>query len=560
MPDWVDEEIFDPLSPPTPAPSPKKLARPGTRATRAEQAAQQVAEAWNSLLPQLEEPYALYQQASHGQRPSIIPSSIQHQCTVSCETSTWNLLPSLPANASQLRYCLCAMGYFLRPPPNPGLNRGLRATDPFRVGLGNTVLWSSNLRARLQARLEAALAAADEVLFPPAAPTAGAAGDSGDLEVSEASEATSEASEATPEAAAEEAQAELAAPPVLRHDGTDRRHDGGDGMGGLPPNTRMPEPPVAATVEPSRPSAADAAPAACLGLEEWGQDLHDGGDFLFLANIDTPAPMEELKDHLPPQATIVQAYDVGCVLHRSLNLPLTPPTSQISDSLTRFPGAPRFRPGVGLADLEGIERFWSRIRKLIGITRSQWPKQIAAQKVLRDCGVPKAELRQEWEAQKVVQSSIRSHAPARLRRELDKVLKLQSQIDGIEKSISEAKDSITGAGTSPRSLKLLHGLQLTHETLSAQAEALYSSLNIQDIYPELKGLPLPFAHLLVAMCDLKMNLGGRAVGSFQEWANLDQAVQGKKEPQGMLFCSALTTPALTIELKESNSIRAHRRP
>jgi hypothetical protein len=87
MPDWVDEEIFDPLSPPTPAPSPKKLARPGTRATRAERAAQQVAEAWNSLLPQLEEPYALYQQASHGQRPSIIPSSIQHQCTASCETS-----------------------------------------------------------------------------------------------------------------------------------------------------------------------------------------------------------------------------------------------------------------------------------------------------------------------------------------------------------------------------------------------------------------------------------------------------------------------------------------
>jgi hypothetical protein len=49
---------------------------------------------------------------------------------------------------------------------------------------------------------------------------------------------------------------------------------------------------------------------------------------LFLANIDTPseqqhyivALLEELKDHVPPQATIVQAYDVGCILHRSLNL------------------------------------------------------------------------------------------------------------------------------------------------------------------------------------------------------------------------------------------------
>jgi hypothetical protein len=42
--------------------------------------------------------------------------------------------------------------------------------------------------------------------------------------------------------------------------------------------------------------------------------------------------MEELKDHLPPQATIVQAYDVGCVLHRSLNL--VSPTCSI-----RFPAS-----------------------------------------------------------------------------------------------------------------------------------------------------------------------------------------------------------------------------
>jgi hypothetical protein len=34
--------------------------------------------------------------------------------------------------------------------------------------------------------------------------------------------------------------------------------------------------------------------------------------------------------------------------------------------------SPRFRVGAGLADLEGIERFWSRIRRLIPITRGQW--------------------------------------------------------------------------------------------------------------------------------------------------------------------------------------------
>lgn len=31
---------------------------------------------------------------------------------------------------------------------------------------------------------------------------------------------------------------------------------------------------------------------------------------------------------------------------------------------------PRIREGLGLTDGEGVERFWSRLRKLIGITRS----------------------------------------------------------------------------------------------------------------------------------------------------------------------------------------------
>jgi hypothetical protein len=33
---------------------------------------------------------------------------------------------------------------------------------------------------------------------------------------------------------------------------------------------------------------------------------------------------------------------------------------------------PRLRAGLGLTDGEGVERIWSRIRKLIPIERSQW--------------------------------------------------------------------------------------------------------------------------------------------------------------------------------------------
>jgi hypothetical protein len=44
--------------------------------------------AWDLLLPQLVDPYAQYQQASHGQRPSIIPAAIHHECSGSCNTGS----------------------------------------------------------------------------------------------------------------------------------------------------------------------------------------------------------------------------------------------------------------------------------------------------------------------------------------------------------------------------------------------------------------------------------------------------------------------------------------
>jgi hypothetical protein len=77
-------------------------------------------------------------------------------------------------------------------------------------------------------------------------------------------------------------------------------------------------------------------------------------------------------------------------------------------------------------------------------------------------------------------------APARLRRELDKVLSLQTQIDAVYKGIQDAKQSITGPAASSQSMSLLRGLQQTHETLSQEAEALYASLNIHNSFPQLK--------------------------------------------------------------------------
>jgi hypothetical protein len=147
-----------------------------------------------------------------------------------------------------------------------------------------------------------------------------------------------------------------------------------------------------------------------------------------------------------------------------------------------------------------------------------------------------------------------------VRAELNKVLKLQSQIESVEKAITEAKESIVSAGATPDSLRLLRGLHDTHSMLSTQAEALYTSLNLVETYPELEGLPSPFAHTLVALRELKVDIQEKAAEAFQELEALDQAVAGKREPQGMRCVGGFFVSFANSILQALNSIRALERP
>jgi prefoldin subunit 5 len=120
-------------------------------------------------------------------------------------------------------------------------------------------------------------------------------------------------------------------------------------------------------------------------------------------------------------------------------------------------------------------------------------------------------------------------APKRLRRDLDKVVALQAQIDTVEKSIQDVRQTLPAVNGASG---LLCELEATHAELERQAEALYASLNIQDIYPALRRLSPALARLLLTMRDLKINIRRKAIGSFQEWDMLDQAVSGRREPLG----------------------------
>ncbi|KAF7334389.1 ULP-PROTEASE domain-containing protein [Mycena venus] len=636
MAEWIDEEAPSPTPlPPPPSPPPPTLTE------RTVNTALRLCKAWNLLLPRLEEPFAEYQRSTHAQRPSCIPTSIRHDCTASCgeaveasvqclyilhleqvQVNTCSCMPvavllvqhgvfpasptkprtgvsidllefyralferscdAITALAAALRTIYDRRGYRVLLRRNPGL----RAVDPFREALSNAVTWSSNLQDRLRTRVDAALAAAEDALFGAISAPAPMTVDGHATEAATPTPAMPTPTPVTPTPT-----------PATPGDPRSGSHD-------APPST---SPAIDAISTNTRSRLAPPT------LEEWGRPLEEGGDVVLGADGcfsyrhlrsagDGPisydptyfvpkekvhkqqyivALLEEVNDHLPPQATVVQAYDVGCVTDHSLNLfPILSVgfrerVSFIINAMHAYGHQwvcqliynPRLRRGVGLTDGEGVERFWSRIRKLIPLTRSQWlsrqiwmidqyaafvndegreslgtwitrqqnknlaKKQDAALKTLRECRVPVPELRQQWEAQKAAQTSLRSHAPAHLRRELDKVMGLQTQIDAVEKAISEAKQSITTAGASPDSLGLLRGLEATHERLSNQAEALYASLNIHTSFPELRDLPLEFVRTLVMMRDLKINIRKRAVGSFYEWEALDRAVGGRREALG----------------------------
>ncbi|KAK7053896.1 hypothetical protein R3P38DRAFT_3305315 [Favolaschia claudopus] len=681
--------------------------------------------AWNSLLPMLELPWVQYYRDTHGEPRDCIPTEVVYDCTSACDSPTVSKVKCLyPTHIRYvtLKTCSCKSaaillvehGVFPATPTKTqsGIafdlldfyralferscdavtalaaalhtvyeRRGFRvlsAKDPFRRLLTQAVQWSSNLRARVERKVDMALQAAATQL-------------AASRHTGEAS-AESVPTSATPSNASAEPVPTSATPSNASAEPVP--------TSATPSNASAEPVPTSAT-----PSNASAEPApvlsagrahrtliercpACFNLTEWGRSLADGGDVqagadgclsylrlrkagngpisydpkrflsketvdavgrridvarknpkanpksliakevvelceeswqaanekkrkanperydangifvmtcrhgqvIFLCNIDTPgeqqryivAMVQELFIMLPPKATLMQAYDVACVTDHSLDLypilsdDLRSRVSFVINGMHAYGHqwacqllySPRFRTGMGLADHEGVERFWSRIRKLIPLTRTQWGsrriwmidqyaafvgeesraslgawisrqqeknveiKHRAATRTLQECRVTERTLRAEWAAQKEAQTSIRSHAPQRLRRELDKVLLLQTQIDAVEKAIEDTKTTLKGAGAPTSSLKILQGLELTHEKLSAEAEALYGSLNIQDTYPELRGLPLEFTQTLLVMRDLKINIRKRATGSFMEWETLDRAVSGRREPLG----------------------------
>ncbi|KAK1223885.1 hypothetical protein PQX77_013219 [Marasmius sp. AFHP31] len=312
---------------------------------------------------------------------------------------------------------------------------------------------------------------------------------------------------------------------------------------------------------------------------------------LFMTSINTPGEQQKdavalllaLFGMIPSLATVVALYDIACVLDRSIHLYDLLDTSiveqlQLATAVMHAYGHqwvcqlhynPRMRIGLGITDGEGTERLWSRLRKVIGLERrasrakriwmldrhcdsialdlreglGSWitrrlrknvqKKEAEAVRTLRDIGTGPDILRRYWGEQKAAQSSIRALAPARLKKELAKVLQLQDQIDSLEEEITGVKSTVKRLPFPPAdALFILRNLEELHRKLKAEAEGLYGTLNIGDQFPNLKNIPLEFLHNLLLARDLKLTIRKKAIGSFFEWDRLDQAVGGAGEALG----------------------------
>ncbi|KAH0832248.1 hypothetical protein J3R83DRAFT_13222, partial [Lanmaoa asiatica] len=311
---------------------------------------------------------------------------------------------------------------------------------------------------------------------------------------------------------------------------------------------------------------------------------------LFFANIDTPGEQQKyalaLITHLftllPPHATVVTLYDVGCVLDRTLSLYDIVPDDVVRrlrfvttamhayghEWACQLVFNPRLSVGLGLSDGEGTERLWSRMIKLIGIERSSsrqrriwlidrqataigneirmdlgdWIKRRlrrgvqdqgkAAFNDIERCGIPVEELRKQWASQREAQLSVRAHAPTRLKKELDAVLALQADIDNAHRAIQAAKTAMDKQDISDDTLGAMQSLERTHDRLMSKVDVLYASLNVGDKFPELQDINLDFVRTLLLARDLKINIRKRAIGSFFEWDKLDQAVGGAQKALG----------------------------
>ncbi|RXW17975.1 hypothetical protein EST38_g7890 [Candolleomyces aberdarensis] len=338
---------------------------------------------------------------------------------------------------------------------------------------------------------------------------------------------------------------------------------------------------------------------------------------LFIANVDTPGEQQKyaiaLIEHmflfLPRNANVVALYDIACVVDRSvaqhelfapgiaerIRLSTSVMHAYVHEWSCQLHYNPRFQDGLGLTDGENVERLWSRTRGLIPVCRTSgkhrrvwlidrklrviaqelkeemgfwitrrlkkgvFSQKEEAQKTLDECKIEEAILEAQWVDQKVTQTSASSHAPLRLKAHISNILNIQTDINELEATV-ERSLKLVSKGALPETCRpAISGLQAQLQKIEANAQSLYSTLNVPNKFPSLIGVDLEFIRRLYLIREIKASVQRKATSTFWEFDKLDRATGGKDVALGTKMHqhvrSAMTKKAasLTAAIKRYNA-------
>ncbi|EMD40254.1 hypothetical protein CERSUDRAFT_46500 [Gelatoporia subvermispora B] len=233
---------------------------------------------------------------------------------------------------------------------------------------------------------------------------------------------------------------------------------------------------------------------------------------------------------IPDNATVVGLYDIGCVVDRSFGrYDLLPPevASRLMWALSAMHAYgnewschlvynPRLQPGLGLRDGEGVEQLWSRLRVFIPVTRTS------------------AKSRRIWILDRQL------HAiGSEMRDNLGNWIACKLK-HGVHEQYTEAQNIVVPAKFAVEKLreqwKLQFNAQLSIRArtlyLNTHAETLYISLNISQMFPELKNVDAEVVRVIMLAHDLKIYIRKRVVAQLLEFDRIDRAAGGKDNPLG----------------------------
>ncbi|KAJ7592392.1 hypothetical protein C8J56DRAFT_1044865 [Mycena floridula] len=336
---------------------------------------------------------------------------------------------------------------------------------------------------------------------------------------------------------------------------------------------------------------------------------------ILLANIDTPgeqqkyavALIEAFCQMIPREVTSTFCYDVALSLMSYDFLPdwILDRVLFVTSAMHAYGHGwicqleynPRLKKGLGLTDGEGVKRFWSRLRQLIGVERwSSRPRRLwlvdrqadaiakelkeglgywithrlevgmleqeqDAQLKLDEAGIEVAICREQWKLQKKEQLVSESVRPGGVKKEMDKVLSLTTEIDRLDAIIAKTTKAIHQSGATPDSLEIITKLKETQTSLKVQSDGLYISLNVTSDFPELRYLPRELLQKLIVARSLKMIIRKKAISSFHEWDKLNQSISGRNKSIGTTLhqntrkAISKRKPALLTQIKKFNGLR-----